>query len=265
MSECLKVKEPLVSPAFHPLAIGNPGDKRPTPEQISTVVSILIDAGICCCFVLEYALIYYGAARVPNDRALCIPDEHLKLAVELFTSRSDILEPCGPLPLHTPNSLNHKYPRFKAIGRTDFWQLLPASYCHIACLPSNIEWSKGALPYPKLPEYVQSLIDTNDLGNLDDLVDGMDLSEEWGQTNLNLEGHTDTKWAKDTIDAHRADGVEEMFIFIDPDPIPRRQIWQKCIRNKQRRMGWKYSPEIYSSRFRRHGSKDPRTRYRYGL
>ncbi|KAG5297596.1 hypothetical protein I7I48_06755 [Histoplasma ohiense] len=31
----------------------------------------------------------------------------------------------------------------KAIGKTDFWLLVPASYCHIACVPSNIEWSKG--------------------------------------------------------------------------------------------------------------------------
>ncbi|EFR03322.1 hypothetical protein MGYG_06319 [Nannizzia gypsea CBS 118893] len=234
-----------VSPACHPLAVGNPGDARPSPEQISTVVSILIEAGICCCFVEEWAL-YFGTSRLPN-------------------SHSDILEPCGPLPLRAPDSLNHKYPRFKPIGRTDFWLLLPASYCHIVCVPENLEWSKGNLPYPKLQVYVQSLIDTKNLGDLEDLVDGMDLSEEWGEQNLSLEGHADSNWSENCIEALIADGTEEMFIFIDPSPTPQREIWQKCVRNKQRRLGWKYSPEIYATRYRRHGSKDPRERYRYAM
>lgn len=67
MSKSLEDSEHLeVSPACHPLAVGNPGDARPSPEQISIVVSILIEAGICCCFVEEYALIYFGASRLPN-------------------------------------------------------------------------------------------------------------------------------------------------------------------------------------------------------
>lgn len=59
-------KPPKVSKAFHPLSIGNSGDKEPTPEQVVAVVSILKDAGICCFFVDEYALIYYGAGRVAH-------------------------------------------------------------------------------------------------------------------------------------------------------------------------------------------------------
>lgn len=39
-------------------------------------------------------------------------------------------------------------------------------------------------------------------------------------------------------------------------------LWRKYVRNKKRRMGWKYPPEIYAARIRRHGSaaKDPRER-----
>lgn len=55
-----------ISPAMDPLVIGDWGDKRPTREQILAVVSILKDAGISCCFVQEFGLIYYGAARVLN-------------------------------------------------------------------------------------------------------------------------------------------------------------------------------------------------------
>src|SRR5947209_2832570 len=113
--------------------------------------------------------------------------------------------------------------------------------------------------------YVQSLIDTRILTDLEDLVDGMDLPKWWGEENLDLEGQTDTKWATDCISALRADGMDPVLIFIDPDPSPRRQIWKACVQQKQKRMGWKYSPELYATRFRRYGSKDPRTRYRPGL
>lgn len=112
---------------------------------------------------------------------------------------------------------------------------------------------------------MQSLLDTKSGVDLEDLIDGMDLSEEWGEQNLDLEGHTDTEWLEGIIDALQKDGRDEMSIWIDPDPVPRRQLWQEFVQNKQRRMGWKYPPEIYATRFRRHGSKDPRTRHIPGL
>ncbi|OJJ79705.1 uncharacterized protein ASPGLDRAFT_69849 [Aspergillus glaucus CBS 516.65] len=166
---------PIISPAFHPLAIGDKGDAHASPEQISAIVSILIDAGICCCFVQEYALVYYGTRRLPNDRILCVPDEQHQRAIQPLTSRDDILNPCAPLPLRRPGLLSHKYSRFKAIGRTGFWLLLPAS----------------GLPHPNLPIYTQSLLDTKTGVDLEDLIDGMKTSEEWEEQNLDLEGYTD--------------------------------------------------------------------------
>lgn len=56
----------FVSPAFHPLVVGDEGDVQPSSEQVSAIVSILLDAGICCCFVQEFALNYYGTRRLPN-------------------------------------------------------------------------------------------------------------------------------------------------------------------------------------------------------
>lgn len=58
----------FVSPALHPLSVGDEGDVRPSSEQVFAIVSILLNAGICCCFVQEFALVYYGARRVPNVR-----------------------------------------------------------------------------------------------------------------------------------------------------------------------------------------------------
>ena len=149
----------FVSPAFHPLVVGDEGNEEPSAEQVSAIVSILLNAAValfrslpfsimgravCPMYVVSFLLVYHLLTQIPlQDRILCVPDEQHKLAVELFTTQSDILKPWGPLPLKRPDLLNHKYPRFKAIGRTDFWLLLPASYCHIVCEPNNVEWSQG--------------------------------------------------------------------------------------------------------------------------
>ncbi|KKZ60629.1 hypothetical protein EMCG_04702 [[Emmonsia] crescens] len=211
---------PELSPAFHPLCIADPGDVPPSPEQLVSIITLLQQADICCCFVQEYGLNYYGARRVTN----AMP-----------------------------------------IGRTDFWLLLPASYCYIICEPDNIEWSQGNLPYPKLPGFVQSLLDTKQYVDLCDLIDGQDLSEEWGIEHLDLSGNSDTKWLEWLIQGMRDDGIEDIHIFIDAKPVSRLDSWKKYITTKQTRMGWKYSPEIYATRFRKVGSKDPRTRNKPGL
>lgn len=52
--------------------------------------------------------------------------------------------------------------------------------------------------------------------DLGDLIDGMDLSEEWGEQNLlNLHGYTDTAWLEILYEAFLEDGVDGMFIPID--------------------------------------------------
>ncbi|KAL2813750.1 hypothetical protein BDW59DRAFT_176662 [Aspergillus cavernicola] len=236
-----------VSHIFDPLVIGDPGDDVPSPQEVLEVVSILEGAGITFCVTQISALMYYGAPRVTSDRVLCVQNKDYERAVALFESRDDLLKPCGPLPLNSPTLLNHKYPRFKARGKIGFWQLVPESYSHFDCKPENIEWSLGGIPYPKLHLYVQRAIDTKD---------GMDLSEDWGEENLNLDGTTDTKWLEDYYQAFCADfrerGKDE-------------QIWERSVRNKQRRLGWKYPPERYATRYRKHGSTDPRTRNRPGL
>lgn len=114
--------------------------------------------------------------------------------------------------------------------------------------------------------YAQSLIDTKNSVDLQDLIDGMNLSEEWGEENLDLEGTTDTEWLERYVYVLRQDGVQGMFIFVDPTPVPRREIWTDSVRNEQRRIGWKYPPEIYATRFRRRrsASKDPREMDRLG-
>ncbi|KAL3474167.1 hypothetical protein BJX99DRAFT_248388 [Aspergillus californicus] len=179
-------KPTIVSNILHLLVAGNPDDVLPSPQQVLDVVSILLNTGILCCVVQTYALIYYGAPRLASDRVVCVPDQDHERVLELFNFCDDILQPCGPCPTITPTLLNHKYPRFKAIGRLDFWLLVPESYCHLSCKPDNIVWSLDSL--------------------------------------------TDTQWLEDYYQAFREDfqkkGVDEMFIFIDPTPTPRQDVWQ---------------------------------------
>ncbi|XHG04018.1 hypothetical protein AWENTII_007302 [Aspergillus wentii] len=255
----------LISNILHPLAIGEPDDRSATSEQLCAVISVLTDAGISCFIVDAWALLYYGTRHSADDRILCIPDEHHERAVELFKT-IDILKPCDPHPFsrNSGRTPYHMYPRSKASGRLDFWLLVPASSYHLTCEPANVEWSLGGLPYPKLPVFVQSCIDSKDGVGLEKLIDAMDLSEEWGEENLELDGDTDTEWLKRRVELLRADG-NGRYRFINRAPVSRRKMWKEYVGNKQRRLGWKRPPEIYATQYRRHGSKDMRAFQRRGL
>lgn len=77
------------------------------------------------------------------------------------STRSNMMELCGPSPLCRPDLFNHKCTRFKAIGWIDFWSLLPPSYCHIFCEQYNVEWSLGRLfpgYYPSFPKRKESYL-----------------------------------------------------------------------------------------------------------
>ncbi|KAL4904633.1 hypothetical protein BDW74DRAFT_178727 [Aspergillus multicolor] len=258
-----------VSMILDPLIAGNEGDVPASTKQVKEVISILTSANTTCRIVQTYALMYYGAPRVSHDRALCIPHADHQHAVELFNSRSDILSPCGPSPETSPTLLNHKYPRFKMRGLSDFWLLVPERYVHIQCRPGNVEWSLGGLPYPKLPIIVQAALDTKRGVELESLIDAQGLTSEWGEANLDFTGTTDIAWLESYYQSFHEDyarrGIDETLIWIDPEPRARREIWEQAITNKSNRLGWKRDPAVYSSRYRKHGSGDPRTRQRPGL
>lgn len=52
------------------------------------------------------------------------------------------------------------------------------------------------IPYPKLEVFAQSCLETNDEVALADLIDGMNLTVEWGRENLDLNGTHDISWVK---------------------------------------------------------------------
>ena len=168
-----------------------------------------------------------------------------------------------PRPCVVGVTLFGSYPRFKRIGVRDlFFRLVSAQAAHLRCEPTSFEWSKIGLPYPKLHRFVQSLLDTRDHGALTDTVDGMDLSEDWGFENLDLTYTDDDHWAR---------WANERILRVDPtatlklistDGFDRKAVWRRIVEGKQRRGGLKYPAEVYATRFRLHGSQDPRTRDR---
>jgi len=151
------------------------------------------------------------------------------------------------------------FPRFKAMNSTDFWVLVTASFAHITFMSGSVEKSKGNLPYPSLIFFAQSLLDTQNTVDLEDLIDGMNLSEEWGEEHLDLDKDIDVQWARSQLAMYKNAGVDEMFVNLDVEPRKRTVDWQRMSRNKEARIGFKKSKELYATRFRRHGSKDPRS------
>lgn len=151
------------------------------------------------------------------------------------------------------------FPRFKATKSNDFWLLVTASFAHIPCEPDNIEKSKGGLPYPSLATYAQSLLETQNGVDLEDLIDGMNLSEEWGEQHLDLDKDIDVQWARRQIAIYEEAGIDEMFVYLATEPRKTRVDWQRLSRNKEARIGIKKSAARYATRFRKHGSKDPRS------
>lgn len=72
-----RINSPIVSVAYHPLVLGYRGDTHPRHPQIVEVISILSEAGICCCFVQEHALVYYGTGRVPHVSLLYMSNDSI--------------------------------------------------------------------------------------------------------------------------------------------------------------------------------------------
>ena len=93
--------------------------------------------------------------------------------------------------------------------------------------------------------------------DLEELIDGMDLSDNWGNAHLDLDGETDVEWAKKQKENATALGAHPMSTGLSIVPRQTRVIWQQSVRGKGARMGWKKPTEIYATRWRRHGSADP--------
>lgn len=241
------------------------------------VTKILEESDIPCCIVGVSALIFYGAARVRpvcslflltyrprgiltilcsslQDWEICVPTELVDAAARLlqsepFSSDYTLVEPWP----HPSLSLLHTYPRFKGKGTDFHFILVPARDVHIVCEPSNITRSLRGLPYPKLDVFIQSCLDTRNELQLCDVVDGTNLSEQWGEENLELDGFNDVEWAKDMNRRGRefANGKFAHWApFAYDGPKSRREMWQSMVRTKKDRLDWTKPSDIYVTQYR---------------
>lgn len=194
----------------------------------------------------------------------CIPTEHVETACQLICERPDDYEPFRHPDTQRVGSLDHFFPRFKIRNHGVFFTFMSAQALNIPCAPENIEFSQNGIPYPKLHIYAQSLIDTYNMVDLVDLIDGMDLNFEWGQRNLNLEGSIDVVWGLWIADfKSKEEGTTVQMARWCTDPPSRLKIWSKTAspERKWASRGFKALPNDVT-RFRNRGDKDPRLRQR---
>ena len=91
------------------------------------------------------------------------------------------------------------------------------------------------LPFPSLPAFVQSLLDSQNLLNLEGLIDAMNLGEDWAAKNVKFAGQSYPE------------------VQISP-----KYAWELSTRTRQTRIGCEYDPKIHVTRYRRHRERDPR-------
>lgn len=174
---------------------------------------------------------------------LCVPKD-LKRAENVLRSKEYAsLYTVAPPPLPQPASLVHTYTHFEWAGLRTCFVLVPSDDVHIDCQPSNFQRSTNGLPYPRLDVLIQSPLDASDILSLTDVVDGSNVSEEWGSKNLDLQGTVDLEWIQRKNEAIKHSCVSE-----DARPVvrsgirvkflERRALWEAIVRTKGARRGW---------------------------
>lgn len=232
-----------------------PGDELASRGGTGTlgvleVTRLLEGAGLPCCIIGISSLIYFGANMVERASALL--------------KTRDAYEPCPPGPVQLW-SLLHTFPHFKLKGKSLWFLIIPLEDCHLNCNPSNAEPSRTGLPHPTLEVFAQSLLDTNDLVPLADLVDGMDLTEEWGLQHLDLNGENDVTWAEQKNKKIRSSvpmTEDSCLLELSATPMSLRETLQNIVKGKDCRVGMECPKEVFATRFRIRGDEDPRLRAR---
>ena len=144
-------------------------------------------------------------------------------------------------PRKTWNPLDpiEEYARFQRKGYALEIFVVSAS---TVCLEPAFEDTNGilvseesGLPFPRLKHFVQSALDSGLSSLADDLVDGMNLTEEWG-------AKVGLHFGQVTL---RNGNVSDQQKF---------WIWLIC--SKQKRMGIYYDPKVYASKYRMHREGD---------
>ncbi|KAE8340609.1 hypothetical protein BDV24DRAFT_151749 [Aspergillus arachidicola] len=156
---------------------------------------------------------------VTRDWEICVPTELMGQAVELLLSEPYATQYrlLKPWPYYNPYSLIHTYHRFKSRGINHYSCLVPSVDVHIDWDPSNC-------------------LNTCNMLQLCDVIDGTNVSEEWGENNLDIEGTNDEFGGKN-----------------------KREVWQSLVRTKEDRLDWTKPKDVFITQHRATGAPDPWT------
>jgi hypothetical protein len=138
------------------------------------------------------------------------------------------------------DTLRASFPRFKVVGLRVLFALAPADALHfrLDAPDAVVHGRHSGLPFPLLAALAQSLLDAKNFTDLEDLVDGMDLTTQWAANmGLRISDNSSSRL-----------GQSE------------REIWEEIVASKQTRMGFKYAPKNYTTCFIRRGRK-PQVRF----
>ncbi len=141
---------------------------------------------------------------------------------------------------------------------------MPAFECLLSPSPDQCEKSASGIPYPKLELFAQSLLNLQQYADLNDLVDGMDLDEAWGETHLlQLDKPAPVEYIREKNDMIASSLPESkksvaFLCLLSERPRPARDEWLRIVRTKHQRINDELPRHRYLTRFRKVGSRDPR-------
>ena len=187
-------------------AFGLPGDvSSDMPLVLSTISSIMDKIGVRWCLVGDILLIHYNVPKIMGVRAnvtasgdhlyinrqdveICVPFEDLDKVREVFNSEFNFCSPFRPGRAYYTQHLA-QYPRFKVNGMHQCFFLVPDSHYGLNSQAFNeiMHLPHVGFPLLPLPHYVRGLmkivVSDRDAHNfrvqVEFLIDGMDIDEEW--------------------------------------------------------------------------------------
>jgi len=199
-----------------------------------------------------------------------VPDSGFSAATQVIDSLPEKFERVDP-PMPQFSSLIHTYPRYRCTQddcKTLGFYIMPSSEDFLGDLDDNvIERSANNVPYPKLEVFAQNLVSIQKWNDLTALVDGMDLSLEWGQQHLRLGtlSEEEVEYTKAKMEKY-AESMVRLGRYntrstggLRIDGLDKGWRWARIVSRKQERArSSHYNAANWKTRFRRKDSGDPR-------
>jgi hypothetical protein len=151
------------------------------------------------------------------------------------------------------NSILDTFPQFQISEVDCFFYLWSSDFYRFDPGPATIERSHHGIPYPRTEPFAQSLLDTHRLSDLSDLIDGMDLSSQWGEDNLDLDEISSFEWAEDLNQKIRQlipDLDKSAWYMYPTSSSNRRSNWNWITTTKRRRIGAELPAELMATKYR---------------